>query len=108
VGEIGSGIFIPEAVPAVVAKLKGLVSGEDPFNIERIWRRMYAGSAGWSRRGLGMGAISGIEVALWDVVGKAAGVPVYEMLGGLHYDRTRVYASLIPQPRERPWVQTWT
>jgi L-alanine-DL-glutamate epimerase-like enolase superfamily enzyme len=71
VGEIGSGIFIPEAVPSVVAKLKALVMGEDPFDVERIWRKMYASSAAWGRRGLGMGAISGIEVALWDVVGKA-------------------------------------
>jgi L-alanine-DL-glutamate epimerase-like enolase superfamily enzyme len=100
-GEVGSAIFIPEAVQTVVAKLKGLILEEDPFNIERIWQKMYASSAAWGRRGLGMGAISGIEVALWDVVGKAMSTPVYQMLGGLYHDRIRAYASLIPQPREQ-------
>jgi L-alanine-DL-glutamate epimerase-like enolase superfamily enzyme len=49
----------------------------------------------WGRRGLAMMAVSGVELALWDLVGKARGVPVYELLGGLCQSRLRVYASLL-------------
>ena len=52
----------------------------------------------WGRRGLGLFAISGVELALWDLAGKARGVPVYELLGGLVQPSVRAYASLLRYP----------
>src|SRR5262249_59334478 len=57
--------------------------------------RMHRALMIWGRRGLAMMAVSGVELALWDLVGKARGVPVYELLGGLCQPRLRVYSSLL-------------
>ncbi|HBY96661.1 MAG: mandelate racemase/muconate lactonizing enzyme family protein [Ardenticatenaceae bacterium] len=96
-GEVGSAIFLPDGVEPMVARFKGLLRGESPLNTERLWQRLYAASIGWGRRGLAMGVISAIDSALWDLAGQAAGVPVYDLLGGLYHDRLRVYASFIPK-----------
>ena len=74
--------------------------GKDPRNIEELWQLMYAGS----RFPGGMilnAAISGIEHALWDIAGKAAGLPVYMLMGGKCRDKIRVYqAPYAPTPEE--------
>jgi len=72
------------------------VLGADPFHIETLWRNVYG--RGYSMRpdpSL-MGVLSGIEMALWDIVGKAAGKPVYELLGGRVHERLRSYTYLYP------------
>ncbi|MBM3957865.1 MAG: mandelate racemase/muconate lactonizing enzyme family protein [Gemmatimonadetes bacterium] len=71
--------------------LSAVVIGEDPFNIERIWQRMWVASyAGGKDCNVGM---TGIETALWDIVGKALGTPVYNILGGRCHERIRLYAD---------------
>ena len=60
--------------------------GQDPFQIEWLWESMY-------RRGMNVAAISGLETALWDIVGQACGQPIYNLLGGRCRDRVRVYVD---------------
>ncbi|GHU77693.1 D-mannonate dehydratase [Spirochaetia bacterium] len=77
--------------------LKGRLLGENPCNVEKLFRRIRQ-HAGPARQG---GGVSGIEIALWDLAGKAYGVPVYQMLGGRHRDSVRVYCDFgitVPGP----------
>ncbi|GAE62118.1 hypothetical protein XPN_4024 [Xanthomonas arboricola pv. pruni MAFF 301427] len=78
------------SVEAAVHELAGYVIGKDPARINDLWQTMYR--AGFYRGGaILMSAIAGIDQALWDIKGKALGVPVYELLGGLVRDRMKTY-----------------
>jgi L-alanine-DL-glutamate epimerase-like enolase superfamily enzyme len=92
-GEMGTGHYLPEAAKAICDAISPMLIGKDPFEIEVLQRKLYKLGANWGRRGLAMGVISGIENALWDLKGKALGVPVHSLLGGKHRDRIRAYAS---------------
>ncbi|HET8550330.1 MAG TPA: galactonate dehydratase [Bryobacteraceae bacterium] len=89
-----------EATVAAIADFRRWLIGQDPRNIEHLWAMMY----NFTRFPGGLvinSAISGIEHALWDISGKAAGVPVYILLGGRCRDRIRVYQSAGgKEPRE--------
>lgn len=76
-----------------------LLVGEDPLQIDRLWQLMYQGSSYYGRGGVASHAISAIDIALWDVAGKALGVPVSELLGGRRVDRMPVYASAVMPER---------
>jgi galactonate dehydratase len=81
-----------EAVVGAINDIKEYLIGKDPARIEHHWQTIYRHSF-W-RGGVVIGsAISGIEQALWDILGKALGVPVYELLGGRVRDRVRLYAN---------------
>lgn len=73
--------------------LAQLVVGEDPFETERIWYKMYRGNIYGGRCGAAFHAMSGIDMALWDIKGKALGQPVWKLLGGGFHKRMRCYAS---------------
>jgi L-alanine-DL-glutamate epimerase-like enolase superfamily enzyme len=75
--------------------LKPLIVGQDPTRVEYLADLMQRGTGGFARRGLGMFAISGVEIALWDLLGKARNLPLYELFGGLTRPRLRAYASLL-------------
>jgi L-alanine-DL-glutamate epimerase-like enolase superfamily enzyme len=75
--------------------LKELVIGEDPFETEKIWYKMYRGNIYGGRRGVGIHAMSGIDIALWDIKGKALRVPVWKLLGGGFHKKIRCYASVL-------------
>jgi D-galactarolactone cycloisomerase len=75
--------------------LAPIVVGQDPSQIEALVDRMHRALMIWGRRGLAMMAVSGVELALWDLAGKARGVPVYQLLGGLCQPQCRGYASLL-------------
>lgn len=80
-------------VAAAVGELSERIGGEDPRRIEHLWQRMYR--AGFYRGGpVFCSAISGIEQALWDILGKSLGVPVYQLLGGAARDRIRLYCQI--------------
>ena len=79
--------------PIVVTRLKPLVVGRPVASIQETWQLMYRGTIAWGRKGLGMVAISAVDLALWDALGKALGAPVYDLLGGRRADSIRVYAS---------------
>jgi len=86
---------VPLAVCNVIDDgLAPIVVGADPTGIEALVDRMHRALMIWGRRGLAMMAVSGVELALWDLAGKAAGVPVYALLGGLVQRSVRAYASL--------------
>ena len=85
IGEVDSA---PEAVAALVSapgshaiahSLRELLIGEDPLDVERLWDKMYRGVIFIGRRGIAIHAISGIDIALWDIKGKALGKPVCEL-----------------------------
>jgi L-alanine-DL-glutamate epimerase-like enolase superfamily enzyme len=78
--------------------LRHLVIGEDPFETERLWDRMYRGSIYFGRRGVAIQAMSGIDIACWDIKGKALGLPAYKLLGAGFRDRVRAYASTLFRP----------
>ena len=72
------------------------VEGTDPFAIEALWRRVY-GSGYTLRPDVSlMGVLSGIEIALWDIKGKALGKPVYDLLGGRVHEKLRSYTYIYP------------
>jgi galactonate dehydratase len=81
------------SVVGAIEDCSRFIIGEDPARIEHLWQVMYR-QYFWRVRIEGMSAISGIEQALWDIKGKALGVPVYELLGGRVRDRVRVYNHL--------------
>ena len=78
---------------AVAIGLRELLVGEDPLHVERLWHKMYRGTIYVGRRGVTVHAISGIDIALWDIKGKALGKPVCELIGEPLRDRVRAYAS---------------
>ena len=92
-GESTWGYFAPDAVPAMVDYFKPVLLGKDPLEITQLTRAMTNDSVWWARSGAGCSVISGLELALWDLKGKALGVPVYQLLGGKVRDRVPVYAS---------------
>lgn len=73
--------------------LKDILIGEDAADIERLWHKMYRQYTYLGARGLPTTAISGIDIALWDIKGKACGRPIYDLLGGKLYENVRLYAN---------------
>jgi len=78
--------------------LKTLVVGEDPFDVERLWDKVYRGSIYYGRRGVAVQVLSGFDIACHDIIGKAIGRPLYKLLGGAYRDRVRAYASTLFRP----------
>lgn len=81
------------AVHIIQNHLQDLLLKADPANIELLWEQMYQSSIFYGRKGVAIHAISGIDLALWDLAGKAAGKPVYQLLGGATKDRVPVYLT---------------
>jgi L-alanine-DL-glutamate epimerase-like enolase superfamily enzyme len=79
--------------------VRDLLIGADPFDIEGLWNRMYLGTAMNGRRGAVIHAMGAVDMALWDLKGKALGKPVWELLGGAAHQTIRPYASLLPAGR---------
>jgi len=69
------------------------VIGEDPFDSAYIWEKMYRRTHAWGRKGIGMIAISAIDIAIWDLMGKLVGKPVFKLLGGRTKEKIPVYYS---------------
>ena len=90
IGEAGVGGGV--TATCIEKDLKPLLVGEDPLMIEGLWQKMFVRTRQYGRRGIVMNAISGIDIALWDVAGKVAGMPVYKLLGACR-DRVEAYAS---------------
>ena len=80
-GTIGGGKARAAAV-AIDDQFRALLVDRDPFEIELLWEQMFRASIAWGRKGLAIEAISGIDIALWDLAGKASGQPVYNLAGG--------------------------
>ena len=87
-----------EVVMAEVNRIAPCLIGEDPTRIEHLWRKMYESGNGYKGGPVKMSAISGIDMALWDIAGKAYGLPVHQLLGGKTRDRVKVYRSCHDEP----------
>jgi galactonate dehydratase len=83
----------PEPVIAEVRRLEPFLIGQDPTQVERLWSVMYDSGLGYKGGPVKMSALSGIDIALWDIAGKAAGLPVHRLLGGACRDRIRMYRA---------------
>ncbi len=114
IGEVDSqpnvikAIIDAPASHANAAGLGGLLVGENPMEIDRLWEKMFRRSIYYGRRGAAIHAMSGLDIALWDIKGKALGLPVAQLLGGPHRSSFRAYAStLMPDtPAETERVVT--
>ena len=102
IGEVYSVPFHPHVVARMIEDVFARrVEGTDPFKIERLWRIVY--SSGFTQRPDTsiLGILSGIEMACWDIVGKALGKPVYELLGGQVHERLRSYTYIYPEQDDK-------
>lgn len=102
---IGEAYCVPFS-PHLVAKMivdvyARYAAGRDPHDIENLWRRVY--SSGFTQHSdlSLMGVLSALEMACWDIVGKAAGKPVYKLLGGQVHERLRAYTYIYPRPADQ-------
>jgi L-alanine-DL-glutamate epimerase-like enolase superfamily enzyme len=101
VGEVDSSPAVAKAIvdaPISHQISRGLahcVLGNDPFEIDRLIHRMYEGTIFFGRHGAVIQAMSGVEIALWDIIGKATRRPVYQLLGGGFRKKFRAYASIL-------------
>ncbi len=101
VGEVTSQSYVCKAcfeAPRSAARRHGLTSillGEDPLDPERLWEKMYYETNRYGRRGAAIHAMSGADIALWDIKGQAEGKPIYELFGGPCRKDVRAYASVL-------------
>ena len=79
-----------------------LLVGEDPFDREKLWQKVYKKTTHYGRRGVAIQVMGGIDIALWDIMGKACDKPIHKLLGGRFRGKLQAYASaLFPEdPRE--------
>jgi L-rhamnonate dehydratase len=91
---IGNAALAPQLTKqAIDLYLKPLLIAQNPWDIEFLWQHMYRKNMAFGRKGIGMVAISAVDIALWDLLGKAAKQPVFRLLGGRTKSRIPVYAS---------------
>jgi L-rhamnonate dehydratase len=101
IGEVTSQSYVCKAcfeAPRSAARRHGLTSillGEDPTDVERLWEKMYYETNRYGRRGAAIHAISGADIALWDLKGKIEDKPIYELFGGAQRKTVRAYASVL-------------
>jgi L-rhamnonate dehydratase len=98
-GEVDSCPWVVKAIVeapmshTLVTGLRQVLIGENPLEIERLWHKMYEATLYCGRDGAVIHAMAGIDLALWDIKGKALDLPVWAVIGGKFRDRLRVYAS---------------
>lgn len=96
---LGNAALSPRLTKQVIDQyLKPILIGQDPFDTEFLWQYMYRQTMAFGRKGVGMVAISAVDLALWDILGKAAGQPVFRLLGGRTKSKIPVYASRLYDP----------
>ncbi|HHY82490.1 MAG TPA: mandelate racemase/muconate lactonizing enzyme family protein [Clostridiales bacterium] len=91
-------IDAPATGSGMMEGIKSLVIGEDPFETERLWDKIYRGTVYYGRRGVAMQVLSGFDIACHDIIGKAVNRPVYKILGGAYRHEVRAYASTLFRP----------
>ena len=106
-GEVDTAPYVGKAVVDAYMShgtcygLREVVVGADPFDYEQIWNDMWAKTYYYGRTGPVMHVMSGIDMAIWDIMGKAVGKPVHKLLGGSYTDKVRPYASaLMPDDKD--------
>src|SRR5918993_2724460 len=101
---VGEADSSPEVVKAIVdapfshniaCGLRQLLVGENPLEHERLWQKLYRRTMYFGRKAVGITAMAAVDMALWDLKGKAFGQPIHKLLGGKRHDRVRGYASIL-------------
>lgn len=82
-----------------------LLMGRDPFDNAVIWDFLYNWTRDQGMKGLPISALSAIDIALWDIKGKALGLPVHKLLGGAYRNKAHVYATGLYQPQDVPSIE---
>lgn len=91
---IGNAALAPDLIKEAIDKYYApLVIGEDPFDYAYLWEKMYRRTHTWGRKGIGMTAISAVDIAIWDLMGKIVNKPVFKLLGGRTKEKIPVYYS---------------
>lgn len=91
---LGNVALAPKVAKAIIDEyLKPLLLGQDPWDYEYLNQRMYRATHAWGRKGVGMAAISAVDIALWDILGKSVGKPVFKLLGGRTKEKIPCYYS---------------
>ena len=100
---IGNAALSPHVAKRVIdIHLKPVLIGKNPFDYEVLWQHMYRQTVAFGRKGIGMAAISAVDIALWDLMGKIVKQPVFRLLGGKTKRKIPVYASrLYSQPLDQ-------
>ena len=112
IGEVDSAPEVVKAVieapasHAIASGLRHVLIGQVPLEIEQLWDSMYRATIYFGRRGVALHALSGIDIALWDIKGKALGKPVRELLGPVQRTRVRAYASTLMPDTEDDVVRS--
>jgi len=91
-------VGVPSGGQIGFESLRAALIGEDPLERERLWQKMYRFLAYYGRQGAGMHMISGADIALWDIAGKAFSQPICKLLGARYRDRVKAYASTLFRP----------
>jgi L-rhamnonate dehydratase len=98
-GEVDGSPYVTKAIidapysHTIATGLRDVLIGENPLEIGRLWKKMYDSTLYYGREGAVIQAMAGIDIALWDIKGKALGLPICEILGGKYENQIRVYAS---------------
>ena len=92
-GEITHGQFTHKPIIGIIEHFKEVLKNTNIENINESWEKMYGSSVFWNRQGLGIGVMGGINIAMYDLLGKKLKLPVYQLLGGLNKDKIKIYAS---------------
>ena len=101
-GECYVATFGPDVIVRCIDDMmERRIVGMDPHRIETMWREVYGAGFQFRPDTTVMGVFSGIEMALWDIIGKSAGKPVYDLLGGRVRERLRSYTYLYEEPDEQ-------
>ncbi|MBN9473358.1 MAG: L-rhamnonate dehydratase [Bordetella sp. SCN 68-11] len=91
---LGNVALAPHIAKAIIDQyLAPLVIGQDPWDYEYLWQRMYRSTLAWGRKGVAMAAISAVDLAIWDILGKSVNKPVFKLLGGRTKERIPCYYS---------------
>ena len=93
--EVGRAVIDAPLSHEVCRGLRGIVVGRDPFDRGALWHEMYRDTMFYGRGGVVAQAISAVDLALWDLIGKATGLPAYQLLGGAVRPAVRAYASVL-------------
>lgn len=101
---IGEADASPEVIKAIIdapyshniaCGLRHLLIGEDPLATSRVWEKLYRRTMYFGRRAVGVSAIAGVDLALWDIKGKHYKQPIHQLLGGKRHDSIKAYASIL-------------
>tara|TARA_B100001113_G_scaffold103435_1_gene83798 strand:- start:1052 stop:2227 length:1176 start_codon:yes stop_codon:yes gene_type:complete len=92
-GEITHGQFTHEPITGLIKHFSDLLKNSETENINQAWEKMYGSSVFWNREGIGIGVMGGINIAMYDLLGKRMQIPTYKLLGGVQKEKIRIYAS---------------